>query len=36
MDVAQLPDGSLLVSDDYAGALYRIIYDWTEGAMPPK
>lgn len=36
VDVAQLPDGSLLVSDDYAGALYRIIYDWTEGAMPPK
>jgi glucose/arabinose dehydrogenase len=24
VDVAQLPDGSLLVSDDYAGALYRI------------
>jgi len=27
VDVAQLPDGSLLVSDDYAGALYRITYD---------
>ncbi len=26
MDVAQLPDGSLLVSDDHAGALYRISY----------
>ncbi len=26
VDVAQLPDGSLLVSDDYAGALYRISY----------
>lgn len=24
VDVAQLPDGSLLVSDDYAGAIYRI------------
>jgi hypothetical protein len=23
----QLPDGSLIVSDDYAGALYRITYD---------
>lgn len=33
VDVAQLPDGSLLVSDDYAGALYRITY---EGAMPPR
>ncbi len=27
VDVAQLPDGSLLVSDDFAGALYRIWYD---------
>jgi glucose/arabinose dehydrogenase len=27
VDVAQLPDGSLLVSDDLAGALYRIWYD---------
>lgn len=26
VDVAQLPDGSLLVSDDRAGALYRIAY----------
>lgn len=26
VDVAQLPDGSLLVSDDYAGAIYRISY----------
>jgi glucose/arabinose dehydrogenase len=33
VDVAQLPDGSLIVSDDFAGALYRITY---EGAMPPK
>jgi glucose/arabinose dehydrogenase len=28
VDVAQLPDGSILVSDDFAGALYRI---WFEG-----
>jgi len=34
VDVAQLPDGSLLVSDDYAGALYRITYDEDEGAIP--
>ncbi|MGH6822341.1 MAG: PQQ-dependent sugar dehydrogenase [Methylocella sp.] len=27
VDVAELPDGSLLVSDDYAGALYRITYE---------
>ncbi|MDX6748761.1 PQQ-dependent sugar dehydrogenase [Geminicoccaceae bacterium 1502E] len=27
VDVAQLPDGSLLVSDDLAGALYRIWYE---------
>lgn len=27
VDVAQLRDGSLLVSDDLAGALYRITYD---------
>ncbi len=27
VDVAQLADGSLLVSDDYAGAIYRISYD---------
>ncbi|GAC1429525.1 MAG: PQQ-dependent sugar dehydrogenase [Burkholderiaceae bacterium] len=26
VDLAQLPDGSLLVSDDYAGAIYRISY----------
>ncbi|WP_395677361.1 PQQ-dependent sugar dehydrogenase [Inquilinus sp.] len=28
VDIAQLPDGSLLVSDDFAGAIYRI---WHEG-----
>ncbi len=27
VDVAQLPDGSLIVSDDFAGALYRITYE---------
>jgi len=27
VDVAQLRDGSLLVSDDFAGALYRSWYD---------
>jgi glucose/arabinose dehydrogenase len=27
VDIAQLPDGSLLVSDDYAGAIYRISYE---------
>lgn len=27
VDVAQLQDGSLLVSDDFAGALYRISYE---------
>lgn len=27
VDVAVLPDGSLLVSDDYAGAIYRISYE---------
>jgi glucose/arabinose dehydrogenase len=26
VDVATLPDGSLLVSDDTAGAIYRISY----------
>ncbi len=26
VDVEQMPDGSLLVSDDYAGAIYRISY----------
>ena len=27
VDVAELADGSLIVSDDYAGALYRIAYE---------
>ena len=29
VDVLQLPDGSLLVSDDHAGAIYRIYYEPT-------
>jgi glucose/arabinose dehydrogenase len=31
VDILELPDGSLLVSDDYAGAIYRISY-----APPPE
>ena len=27
VDITQLPDGSILVSDDFAGAIYRIWYD---------
>jgi glucose/arabinose dehydrogenase len=27
VDIAQLPDGSILVSDDTAGAIYRISYE---------
>ena len=27
VDVAQLPDGSILISDDFAGAIYRISYE---------
>ena len=27
VDVQVMKDGSLLVSDDYAGAVYRVIYD---------
>ncbi|NNG04211.1 MAG: sorbosone dehydrogenase [Inquilinus sp.] len=27
VDVAQLPDGSIILSDDFAGALYRIWYE---------
>jgi glucose/arabinose dehydrogenase len=30
VDVAQLPDGSLIVSDDFAGALYKITYEKQE------
>lgn len=34
VDVAQLPDGSLLVTDDFNGAIYRIAYK--TGYMPPR
>jgi len=27
VDVLQLPDGSLLVSDDYADKIYRVTYN---------
>lgn len=30
VDIEQLPDGSLLVSDDYAGVIYRISYQGPE------
>ncbi|MER3557496.1 MAG: sorbosone dehydrogenase, partial [Thermus sp.] len=26
VDIQELPDGSLLVSDDFAGVIYRIVY----------
>lgn len=38
MDVEQLPDGSLLISDDQNGWLYRITHRATEnhtGTVPP-
>jgi glucose/arabinose dehydrogenase len=25
-DVLVMPDGSLLISDDHAGAIYRVVY----------
>lgn len=39
VDVAELPDGSLLVSDDRAGALWRIVYrraELTPSPPPPS
>ena len=36
VDVANLPDGSILVSDDYAGAIYRISYAGAAGAPAAK
>jgi glucose/arabinose dehydrogenase len=27
VDVEILPDGSLLVSDDHAGVIYRVVYE---------
>jgi glucose/arabinose dehydrogenase len=32
VDVAQAPDGSIYVSDDYAGAIYRLTYTGDQGA----
>jgi len=26
-DVMQLPDGSLLITDDFANAVYRVVYE---------
>ena len=34
VDVLELPDGSLLVSDDVQGAIYRIWYDGTGDDLP--
>ena len=34
VDILQMPDGSLLVSDDEAGVIYRIAYD-RKGGTPP-
>ena len=36
VDVANLPDGSILVSDDFAGAIYRIRYVGTERGKAGK
>jgi len=30
VDILQMPDGSLLLSDDYAGVIYRIKYESNE------
>jgi glucose/arabinose dehydrogenase len=32
VDVQEMPDGSLLVSDDLAGRIYRISYEGKRGA----
>lgn len=39
VDVVQYTDGSLLVSDDFAGAVYRVAYGsqcTQQGAPPPS
>ena len=36
VDVANMPDGSILVSDDYAGAIYRISYNGPSAKVAPK
>jgi glucose/arabinose dehydrogenase len=35
-DVLVMPDGALLVSDDQAGAIYRVTYSATKGLPGPK
>ena len=32
VDVAQMPDGSLLISDDYNGAIWRLSYNVNQAA----
>ncbi len=34
VDVAEGPDGALYISDDYAGAIYRVVYG--KAAKPPR
>ncbi len=36
VDVGQLRDGSLLVSDDFAGAVYRITYEASKLTNPSR
>ena len=36
VDLLQLPDGSLLLSDDYQGVIYRISYKYEGDAISPK
>jgi glucose/arabinose dehydrogenase len=35
MSFLQLPDGSLLVTDDYAGAIFRVTYTGAKKPSPP-
>jgi len=36
VDIAQLPDGSMLISDDFAGRIYRVSYAAPPGAAAAK
>ena len=36
VDLAELPDGSLLVSDDHAGLIYRVTYSVRRAAAGPR
>ncbi|MCA9800907.1 MAG: hypothetical protein KC777_02920, partial [Cyanobacteria bacterium HKST-UBA02] len=36
VDLCLMPDGSLLVSDDYAGAVYRVRYEGLNGQETHK